>query len=74
MCNIMLEEFIEIIPGDIKTGLIKGTKTVCDIKFTNIHQLSAQYRKDRVIAFDFCQDSNGERMLIVKLAHWGIRE
>lgn len=74
MSDIMLEEFIKIIPCDIKTGLIKGTKTVRDIEFTDINQLSAQYRKDRIIAFDFCPSSNGERMLIVKLAHWGIRE
>lgn len=74
MSNIMLEELVRIIPGDIEKGLIKGTKRVRDIPFTNISQLSAQYRKDRVLCFDIISNQNGKRVLVVKLANWGLLE
>ena len=68
---IKLKDLLSIIPADIETGVILGRTKETNKTFHDISELTAQFTMDYVETFDIRTDREGNRRLVVKLAHWG---
>lgn len=65
-----LQELCSATPEDVTTGIIIGRTKETNKIFHDVSELSAQFRLDTVSSFDII-NHKGERVLAVKLAHWG---